>query len=126
MKYLSRIALLLVVISVGVAGCASPTPAPTQLPQPTAAPTQAAPAAPTKVPPATSTAAPTAVPTTVPATEAPAQPTTVPTVVMPTRPTGEIWIRFKSRVCCGLLRPQTMHRLRIATKTSRLTAMISP
>jgi ABC-type amino acid transport substrate-binding protein len=104
MKHLSRIALVLVVISVMVAGCASPTPVPTQPPQPTVAPTQAAPAAPTQVPPTAPPATPTVAPTVVPTTEPVAQPTAVPTVEMPIRPTGEVWEKIQK---AGVLRVAT-------------------
>jgi arginine/lysine/histidine transporter system substrate-binding protein len=102
MKHLSRLFLVLVVLSLMLAGCATPTPAPTQAPQPTAVPTQAP--APTQMPPTQvpPTVAPTAAPTTAPTAEPAA--TAVPVVKMPIRPTGEVWNQIEK---AGVLRVAT-------------------
>ena len=126
MKHLSRHALLLVVLSLVLAGCASPTPAPTQPPQPTAPPTQAAPAAPTKAPPTVPPAAPTAAPTAVPTAEPVAQPTAIPAAKMPVRPTGEVWNQIEK---AGVLRVATAADyapFTITTKTLRSMVMTLP
>jgi polar amino acid transport system substrate-binding protein len=102
MKSVSRLMLFLVVVSVMLAACASPTPAPTQ---PPAAPTQAAPTQiPPTAPPPTPTSMPTVAPTAEPTTALTPEPTAVPAVEMPVRPSGEMWDRIQK---AGVLRVAT-------------------